>query len=229
VVDTGPEPGPVDGCLTVLGISSVPLLVISHFHEDHNGGVAGVFRHRVVGSVWLPAYAEPVAGRDAVLAAALGVPVTTVSPGTAVSLGQVTVTVAGPVVTLHGTRSDPNNNSVVLLAAVGNVRLLLTGDAEVEEQQELAASGGPGRIDVLKVAHHGSSFQDMGFLDSLRPRIAVVSVGAGNVYGHPNASVLAHLSRGGARVVRTDQQGAIAIGVDQGSLFVTAQGRSPVH
>jgi competence protein ComEC len=226
VVDAGPEPGPVDDCLSSLGISSVPLLVISHFHVDHIGGVAGVFRGRRVGSVWLPAYAEPAAGRDAVLAAAHGVPVATAFSGGGVSLGQVTLTVAGPAATLHGTRSDPNNNSLVLLAVVGDVRLLLAGDAEVEEQRELVAAGGIGRIDVLKVAHHGSSFQDMDFLDSLRPRIAVVSVGAGNVYGHPNASVLARLSRGGARVVRTDQEGAIAIGLDNGSLFVTVGGHT---
>lgn len=226
VVDVGPAPQPVDGCLTALGVTSVPLLVISHFHADHVGGVAGVFRGRSVGSVWTPAFGEPVEGRDAVITAAHGIPVATPPPGYAVSLGPVILTVLGPTAALHGTNSDPNNNSLVLLAVVDGVRILLTGDAEIEEQQELRTAGVVGPVDVLKVPHHGSSFQDNGFLDLVRPRIALVSVGVGNAYGHPNPSVLAYLGRAGADVRRTDRDGAIAVGRAGGSLTVTVQGAS---
>jgi competence protein ComEC len=223
VVDTGPVPDPVDNCLASLGISAVPLLIISHFHADHAGGVTGVFRGRQVGLVWTPSYGEPADGRSAVLGAAGGVPVATPAPGDALSLGPVALTVIGPTVALHGTRSDPNNNSLVVLAVVDGVRILLTGDAEIEEQHELAAAGGVGRVDVLKVPHHGSSFQDKAFLDSLRPTVAVISVGLGNDYGHPNPSVVAYLARGGASVYRTDLDGAIAVATSSGSLFVTAR------
>src|SRR5262249_1447477 len=153
-------------------------------------------------------YGEPAEGRSAVLEAARGAQVDTPSPGDAVSLGPVTLTVIGPVAPLHGTRSDPNNNSLVLLAAVDGVRILLTGDAEVEEQHELLNTGGVGPVDVLKVPHHGSSFQDKGFLDSLHPLVALISVGLGNDYGHPSPSVVAYLQRGGADVRRTDLDGA---------------------
>jgi competence protein ComEC len=224
VVDTGPVPDAVDECLRSLAITSVPLLVISHFHADHVGGVAGVFRGRTVGAVWTPSFGEPADGRTAVLVAAAGVPVALPSPGYAVSIGSVTLTVIGPTAPLHGTRSDPNNNSLVLLASANGVRLLLTGDAEVEEQSQVRTAGSVGRIDVLKVAHHGSSFQDTAFLDGLHPAVALISVGVGNVYGHPSPSVVAYLARGGAAVRRTDRDGAIAVGVARGSLFVTIRG-----
>lgn len=224
VVDTGPDPEAADECLRSLGITSVPLLVISHFHADHTGGVKGVFRGRPVGAVWTPAYGEPAEGREAVLMAARGVPVAVPPLGYAASVGSVTLAVAGPTAPLRGTRSDPNNNSLVLLVSANGVRILLTGDAEVEEQHQLRTAASFGRVDVLKVAHHGSSFQDTGFLDAVQPRIALISVGAGNVYGHPSASVVAYLSRSGAQVRRTDRDGAIAVGMTDGSLFVTARG-----
>jgi competence protein ComEC len=224
VVDAGPDADAVDQCLRSLGIRDVPLFVVSHFHADHVGGVAGVFRGRSVGAVWTPSFGEPVEGREAVLAAAYGVAVATPPPGSAVSLGSVTLTAIGPTAALHGTRSDPNNNSLVLLASANGVRLLLTGDAEVEEQHELEAAAAIGPVDVLKVPHHGSSFQDLAFLDAVHPRVALVSVGVGNVYGHPSPSVLAYLRRGGAQVRRTDVDGAIAVGVTGGSLFVTVRG-----
>jgi competence protein ComEC len=221
VVDTGPAPEPVDDCLASLGISAVPLLLISHFHADHVGGVTGVFRSRRIGLVWTPSYGEPAEGKSAVLVAAQGIPVDTPSPGYALSIGPVALTVIGPTGVLHGTRSDPNNNSLVVLAVVDGVRILLTGDAEVEEQHELVNAG---RADILKVPHHGSAFQDTGFLDSVHPVIALISVGAGNDYGHPSPSVVAYLARSGADVRRTDRDGSIAVGRSGGSFFVTVRG-----
>ncbi|NUT06361.1 MAG: DUF4131 domain-containing protein [Hamadaea sp.] len=222
VVDAGPEPSAVAGCLDRLGITTVPLLVISHFHADHVGGVAGVFQGRRVSAVLTPAWPEPAEGRTGVLAAAAaaGSPVAMAAPGEVRRIGPLTMTVVGPVAPLHGTRSDPNNNSVVLSVSFGGTSVLLTGDAEVEEQQELVTAGA-GRADVLKVAHHGSAFQDPAFLTAVAPAIALVSVGAGNDYGHPNPAVLASLARGGARVVRTDQAGDIAVAIDAGELTVT--------
>jgi competence protein ComEC len=92
---------------------------------------------------------------------------------------------------------------------VGGVRAVLMGDAEVEEQNELVGSVGP--ADVLKTAHHGSAFQSPELLDEIHPRIALVSVGEGNVYGHPNPGVMQRLARGGARVLRTDLEGDLAV------------------
>ncbi len=224
VVDVGPDPIAVDRCLRGLGISTVALLVVTHFHADHVGGVAGVFRDRTVGAVVTTSWAEPAAGRALVrdTAAAHGVAVGQAAAGWAYADGALRLTVLGPRQALSGTRSDPNNNSLVIRATVGAASVLLAGDAEAEEQAALVAGSGAGAVavDVLKVAHHGSSFQDVAFLDAVHPRVALVSVGAGNPYGHPNPAVLDRLARSGARVVRTDVSGDAAAVLVDGRLAV---------
>ncbi|MEH1011903.1 ComEC/Rec2 family competence protein [Micromonospora sp. CPCC 206060] len=249
VVDAGPDPAAVDRCLRRLGVDEVPLLLFSHFHADHTGGVAGVFRGRRVTVVATPAWPEPAAGRLAVDAAATaaGTPVGAVAAGWTYRAGGLGLTVLGPPQPLRGTRSDPNNNSLVLLAHIGGLRILLAGDAETEEQRALlesqSGSGAPGawqadvgaadrrdaglRADVLKVAHHGSAYQDPAFLDAVAPAVALVSVGADNDYGHPSPSVLARLSRQGARVLRTDIEGDLAVVVLPGGPAVATRGNGP--
>ncbi len=232
VVDAGPDPAATDGCLRRLGVRQVVLLVVSHFHADHVGGIEGVFHDRSVGAVLVPGYSEPAAGHTEVLttAANYGVPVGVAPPGAVYVLGGVRLSVVGPVTALGGTRSDPNNNSLVLRATIGGYVLLLAGDAEEDEQRSVLAAAGPGvlRADVLKLAHHGSAYQEPGFLDAADPAVVLVSVGAGNPYGHPNAAVLSRLSRGGAQVLRTDDSGDVAATVTtEGRLAVVARGRAP--
>ena len=154
---------------------------------------------------------EPPAGRALVTSTALsyGVPVQVVQVGSSYVVGSVRLVVLGPERLLAGTRSDPNNNSVVLRAVVGGHSVLLAGDAETEEQHSLLEA--PLRAEIMKVAHHGSSFQDPAFLAAVDPSVALVSVGQGNDYGHPNAAVLSHLARSGVRVLRTDLDGDLAV------------------
>jgi competence protein ComEC len=190
-----------------------------------------VFRGRRVLAVVTPDWPEPAGGRAAVArqAAAAGVPVSTVRPGWRYVFGGVDLTAIGPVAALHGTKSDPNNNSLVIRIRLAGRTVLLPGDAETEEQQELLSSLGAAqlRADILKVAHHGSSDQDQSFLDAVHPAVALVSVGLGNDYGHPNAPLLARLARAGARVLRTDMNGDVAaVAVGQG-LAVSARGDPP--
>ncbi|MEH1100650.1 ComEC/Rec2 family competence protein [Micromonospora sp. CPCC 205561] len=228
VVDAGPDPAAADGCLRRLGVREVALLVVSHFHVDHTGGVAGVFRGRRVDAVLTPRWPEPAAGRDLVLAeaAAHAVDVVAGGAGWRYREGGVEFGVIGPPQPMRGTRSDPNNNSLMLLATVAGVRILLAGDAETEEQRALLDSTAPGglRAEVLKVAHHGSAYQDPAFLDAVRPLVALVPVGAGNTYGHPNPAVLGRLARNGARVLRTDTEGDVAAVVGRAGLAVAARG-----
>ncbi|MFI7026522.1 ComEC/Rec2 family competence protein [Micromonospora sp. NPDC049900] len=228
VVDAGPDPAAADACLRRLGVRRVPLLVISHFHVDHTGGVAGVFRDRRVDTVVTPRWPEPEMGRDLVhdTAAAHGTPLVAAPAGWRYRAGAVDLVVLGPPYPMRGTRSDPNNNSLVLRATVAGVRILLAGDAETEEQQALREHLPPDglRAEVLKVAHHGSAYQDPAFLDAIAPAVALVPVGAGNTYGHPNEAVLARLSRGGARVLRTDRDGDVAVVVGPSGLAVVAGG-----
>ncbi|WP_143162992.1 ComEC/Rec2 family competence protein, partial [Couchioplanes caeruleus] len=231
VVDAGPEPSAVDRCLRRLGIREVALFVVSHFHVDHIGGMAGVFRGRTVAAVVTPDWPEPPAGRAAVAAqaAAARVPMAAVRPGWAFAVEGLAMTVIGPVEPLHGTNSDPNNNSLVLRARVAGRTVLLPGDAEAEEQQELLHRLGPRavRAEVLKVAHHGSAYQSPEFVDAVDPAVALVSVGRGNDYGHPNAALLSRLGREGARVLRTDEGGDLAVVLTGGGLAVVARGDPP--
>ncbi|GAA0498544.1 hypothetical protein GCM10010361_75120 [Streptomyces olivaceiscleroticus] len=128
----------------------------------------------------------------------------------------------------------PNNASVALLVRTAGLTVLLLGDLEPPAQQELFAAHPNLRgIDVLKVAHHGSAYQDPAFMGALAPRLALISCGAGNPYGHPALSTLAALRIQGARVLRTDTDGAIAVtgSGTTGLAGVTSNGRRryPVH
>jgi competence protein ComEC len=101
--------------------------------------------------------------------------------------------------------------------------VLLTGDVELDAQADLLANRTDLHADVLKVAHHGSRYNAEEFLAAARPRVAIVSVGAHNRYGHPSQHVLDALTRAGARVLRTDLNGDIAV-VGGSSLQVVARG-----
>jgi competence protein ComEC len=121
---------------------------------------------------------------------------------------------------------------VIVAVRYGAVRFLLVGDAEAPEERWLLARVADGslaadalRADVLKVAHHGSRTSSTAeFLDAVRPRVALVSVGAGNTYGLPNADVLQRLRAGGAEVLRTDDVGEIVVRTDGRTLTLNAGG-----
>lgn len=217
VVDAGPAPDAVDGCLDRLGVEQVPLVVLTHFHADHVDGLSGVLRGRRVGAVEVTAVLDPPTGVDEVrdVAGRVGVPVRTASYGSARRIGAATVQVVHPDVPLPvpgaGDGSSANDASVVLVIDVGGLRLLLTGDIEPPGQAALATLLPDLDVDVLKVPHHGSRHQDEDWLASLRPEVALVSVGADNDYGHPAPQLLDHLRAAGADVHRTDEEGDIAV------------------
>jgi competence protein ComEC len=230
VIDAGPDPDAVDRCLRGLTVDAVSLLVISHFHVDHVGGLEGVYRGRAVARIVTSPYGEPATGRAGVLASAAKheTPVASASPGDFFAVGPVGLTVLGPVERLTGTRSDPNNNSLVIRATDHGRSVLLTGDAEDEEQRSLLAALGPSafRAEVLKVAHHGSAYQDQAFVEAVGAGVGLVSVGANNDYGHPSPVLIAWLGRQGMRVLRTDLNGDLAVTDRDGRLAVVPHGGS---
>lgn len=226
VVDAGPDPAVMDHCLERLDVTSVPLLVLTHFHADHVDGVAGVLDGRRLEEVEGSSLLDPIGGVrevEDVLGRRAGPP----AYGLTRTVGQVTVQEVWP---RPGARLDgsgesaPNNSSVVVLAEVQGLRVLLTGDVEPSAQAALARDLAGLRVDVLKVPHHGSRHQDLDWLTSLGARVALVSVGADNDYGHPAPDVLAALTGAGARVWRTDLSGDVAVVVADGEVGVVARG-----
>jgi competence protein ComEC len=225
-IDAGPDPVPIDRCLRDLGIRAIPLLVFTHYHLDHVGGIAGSLHDRRVGQVLAGPLPDPASGVQLVTAALAprGLSVTSPPPGTSYDVGAVHLDVLGPAAPMHGTRSDPNNSSLVIMATVRGVRILLSGDAEIEEQRALLDSGADLHADVLKVPHHGSAYSDPGFLAAVHARVAVVSVGARNDYGQPSPHLLSMLAQLDVPLRRTDQDGDLAVCGDPGRLSVVAHG-----
>ena len=217
VVDAGPDPATTDACLDRLAVTSVPLVVLTHFHADHVDGLAGVVDGRRVGAIETTPLADPpVAAADvADLARGIGLAPTPAPYGVTRTVGDLTLQVLWPTADSPtvgpGDGSAANNASVVLLVRVRGVRLLLCGDIEPEGQAALARAFPGLRVDVLKVPHHGSRHQDLDLLTSLGARLALVSVGADNGYGQPAGDTLAALAATGARVLRTDLDGDLVV------------------
>lgn len=171
----------------------------------------------------------PVSGLAQVvtIARGAGVPLLELSAGNLLSFGSIELQVLAPSTNgprpVRGTETeDANDRSVVVTARTPAGRLLLTGDIEASAQRALMRAGIPIQADVLKLPHHGSHTTTRQFLDAVRPRLVLVSVGADNTFGHPDAAVLADLSALGATVVRTDRQGDLVVSGSDGNLRVTS-------
>ncbi len=226
VVDAGPDPVAIDRCLRALDVQRVEVLVLTHFHADHVDGAAGVFRSRSVGTVVMSSLPDPVAGvrRVQALTDRAGVPLRVASYGETRVLGPLTWQVVAPSRPPPGdSASPPNDASVVLLVETRGIRLLLLGDEETGSQARLRRETGGLRADVLKVAHHGSARQDPDLVRATGARLAIVSVGVDNDYGHPAPSLVALLRDAGMRVARTDRDGDVAVVVRQGRILVVTR------
>jgi competence protein ComEC len=213
VVDAGPDPVPVDRCLRDLRVTTVQLVVLTHFHADHVEGLPGVLRRRHVGEIEVTVLGDPPdeVRRVRAWAADAHVPVRQVRLGEERSVAGVSWTVLWPARVIDED-SRPNNASIVLRVVTQGVVLLLTGDVEPPAQSAiLATDGGRLRADVVKVPHHGSANQDPEFLRATGARLALVSVGAGNPYGHPAPRTLDLLRSWGVQVERTDLDGDVAV------------------
>lgn len=205
------------------------LFILSHPHADHVGGAATILSALHAGAYRDAAFAGGSASYRQSLAVArtLGVPWSRVHPGDSLAIDGVSVTFLAPDSAWTAKLRDPNLASTVAVVQYGAVRFLLTGDAEAPEEAWLLAHDSADlHADVLKVGHHGSSTSSSaGFLDAVRPRVALVSVGAGNSYGHPSADVMRDLAARGATVLRTDQLGTIVVRTDGRTLRIIAAGR----
>ena len=215
VIDVGPDPVLEDRCLKALGVNEIPLLILSHFHADHVGGLSGAMRKRVVSQLWVSTNAEPLTESARVVSLMRGVEINSPQRGLSVKVGPYTLKVLWPASGTHVFESVPgegsavNNSSIAVLVTSREFTLFSAGDIEPPVQHELI--GDVSGVDIYKVAHHGSRHQDAAFMSALDPQVAIISVGAKNSYGHPAPQTVEALTRLGTEVVRTDINGAISI------------------
>ena len=217
VIDVGPNPVAEDRCLKALGIKEIPLLILSHFHADHVAGLTGAIKNRAVGQVWVSVNSAPLIESAKAQAALKGVEMIKAVRGMSARVGPLTIRVLWPTLSatsfeeMPGDGSQINNSSIATLITSDAFSLFAGGDLEPPVQEILVKDVGP--VDIYKVSHHGSRYQDLAFMSALHPRISIISVGAGNTYGHPAVQTLQALARLGSEVLRTDIDGAVAVQV----------------
>lgn len=237
LVDGGPDPArllaALDGRLPPWD-RRLDLLVLTHPHEDHVAGLPRLLERYRVGAIVEPGMHGPGPGYGA-FAAALAISGRTssrLSTGARFRLDDIGFRVLWP----DADRVPPeptdtgtgiNNVSIVLLGTFGSERFLLAGDIEQDIDPILLSRVVP-TVEVLKVAHHGSrTASTPGFLDAVRPKVAIVSAGAGNLYGHPAPATIARLADRGAAVWRTDRNGPVTVTLDGRHASATAERGTP--
>lgn len=216
--DDGPA---VVSYLKQQGIKKIDYLVGTHPHEDHIGGLDDVIRAFDIGQAYMPRVTTNTKTFEDVLLAVKdkGLKITTAKAGvTILDQDRLKVDLVAP---CGSDYEDLNNWSAVTRIKYGSTSFLLTGDAEAQSEKEMLASGVDLKADVLKVGHHGSSSSTTPtFLKAVAPKYAVISVGAGNDYGHPHKETLSKLANAGVQLYRTDQDGTVVLASDGKNITV---------
>ena len=199
-----------------LGISRIDLLVATHPHSDHIGGMEKVLDSFAVSQVvdsGMP-HPSPLYKKFLDAIESRHIPYTVAHQGQTIDLDPaLRILVLAP--PEQRSSDDLNENSVVLRISYGTVDLLLAGDAGKGEEDRMVATGYALDSEILKVAHHGSAYSTgNAFLERVRPEIAVIPVGAGNPYGHPSDTTVSALKEGGCTVYRTDRNGDVLVTSD---------------
>lgn len=224
LIDTGTSDSAYEVCakLQKAGVSIIDVLVISHLHDDHIGGVRSIIESFEVKNVVLP---ELSIESDGLSVAQLAIKEVTDSGGGVYNakqglnfnIGDFEITVLAA----YGEMNDENNRSVMLAAQISDIKFLFTGDAEKKAEKQLLDEGLNLKCDVFKAAHHGSSTSNCDeLLKAVRPRYVAISSGKDNMYGHPHNEVLSAFEYIGAEVFNTQTDGDITFYVNNGAISV---------
>lgn len=220
------EMGPrVESDLKDYGVSSLDIVIATHPHADHVGGLIAVLNDFPVKKVLDigQSHPSPVYESFLTLIDQKNISYNNPQRGQTINLDpNLTIEVLNPTSTQFN--DDLNQNSIVFKVSYGNVSFLLMGDAGFEAENSILASGYNLKSDILKVGHHGSSSASSPtFLAKVKPAISVIEVGTGNDYGHPTKKTLDALQQIGTKVYRTDLNGNITITTDGLTYSVSAQ------
>jgi competence protein ComEC len=215
LVDGGPPGDDLEGKLEDAGVTSLGAAVITHDQSDHAAGIEELLGRFPVRRLIFARLDRRVIAA----ATAAGAEPQRVASGQELCSGRLRLRALWPPPELlreADAEEDPNQLAIVLEARWGSFTMLLTADAEAE-----SVPLDPGPIDVLKVAHHGSEDAGLGaLLDRTHPKLAVISVGEDNPYGHPAPATISTFSRHGIPIFRTDRDGDVVIDVSRGSMRV---------
>ena len=230
LIDVGRDQDLINSCLSELKISRIDLLVLTHFDFDHVGGLDGALKARVVSSAIVSGFADdrPATAISLERLEQAGTSVITADPSVAGVLGNFSWKILAPTKEALEAK-DSNDASVILIFSGPEMDLLLLGDLGESGQKRITAAAKRALLSsskplVLKVSHHGSNDQSAELHESLRPDLALISVGEANGYGHPGARALEILLSSGSKVLRTDDLGSIAVSAKDGSLSWSGSG-----
>jgi beta-lactamase superfamily II metal-dependent hydrolase len=220
LIDTGPSDAVVTQ-LQRLGVRSLDLLVASHNHADHIGGADAILQKMPVRNYLDNGYPATTGIQKRVLGLVEQKGVQYLrATGRTITLGDASLRIIPSPITAG---EEQNNRSVAVLLERGSFKALFTGDSEYDQIAALLRTNAVPAVNVLKAAHHGSrNGVTPAWLARTKPEVVVISLGAGNTYGHPHAAALRYYEAGNRRVFRTDQMGDVVIIVD-------AQGRYQVR
>jgi len=230
LIDGGTQhAGPrVESYLRDHGVSSLDLLIASHPHEDHIGGLIIILNDIPIKQVLDSGqtHTAPSFENYLNLIDQKGISYSTAERGQTIDLDpSLKIEVLSPPATLFA--GDLNQNSIVLRVVYGKISFLFMGDAGIVAEDSLLSSGYDLKSDVLKVGHHGSSSSSgPAFLKRVKPTSSIIEVGAGNDYGHPTSKTLSALQNIGSKVYRTDTNGNVEITTDGQSYTVTTEKQS---
>lgn len=232
VIDVGRDEKKIDNCLSRLGILKIDLLVLTHYDADHVQGLAGALKGRKVAQAVVTSFVDdrPGANFSQLLLSKFGVPVIKSERGMTGHFDIVKWRVLSPSRDA-AEAEDSNDGSVTMLWQFSNFQLITLADLGERGQRRLAADIGvwwtdPGLPLVMKVSHHGSADQYPELIEWLKPKLALISVGAANGYGHPTKRTLGTLAKTGSTILRTDQLGSIAVRNLSGEFEVSYSGSS---